>query len=142
MTDKPDFNKARVVNFKEALERRRTDAERAKRLGRRSTKSHRKKFQTSFVIFPAWWIDALERANAGGILYRLALALLAEAFKCEQLGGDIVLSSTVVGMHRNSKGWAAMELQRLGLIHIERRRAKQSPVIHILDGIKREGGST
>jgi hypothetical protein len=92
----------------------------------------RKAFKTTFVQVPMRWVKALADADAGGNTYRLALAILAETFKCEQLGGDVVLSSMVTGMHRNSKGLAARELQRLDLIRIEHRRAKQSPLVHVL----------
>jgi hypothetical protein len=97
-----------------------------------ATKSRRQKFQTSFVIFPMRWVDALEGGDANGNAYRLALRLLAEAHARTYRGGDVVLSSEVTRLQRNNKYRAAEKLQALGLIHIERRRAKQSPVIHVL----------
>jgi hypothetical protein len=107
-------------------------------------KKPREPFKVGFVQVPMRWVTALADADAGGNTYRLALAVLAETFKCEQLGGDVVLSSMVTGMHRNSKGVAAKELQRLGLVRIENRRAKQSPLIHALAGpeASRDGSST
>jgi hypothetical protein len=44
--------------------------------------------------------------------------ILFEAFKREQVGGEIVLSSTVTGMKRYAKTKAAKELTKLGLIEI------------------------
>jgi hypothetical protein len=80
------------------------------------------------------WIMALEGANADSSAYKLALRLLAEAFKCSQVGGDVVLSSQVTGMPRSSKSRAAKELQRLGLIRTERQKVKQSSLVHVLVG--------
>jgi hypothetical protein len=50
----------------------------------------------------------------------LALIILIEAFKREQIGGEIVLSLEVTGMYRNTRARAAAELVRLGLIAIRR----------------------
>ena len=83
--------------------------------GTAPAKKQRKPFKTAFVQVPMRWIVALEGANADSSAYKLALRLLAEAFKCSQVGGDVVLSSNVTGMPRSSKSRAAKELQRLGL---------------------------
>lgn len=101
-----------------------------------STKKPRKPFKTAFVQVPARWITALEDAKADRSTYKLALRLLAEAYKCSQVGGDIVLSSKVTGLERNNKARAAKELQRLGLIRIEPQRVKQSPIVLVLVGPK------
>jgi hypothetical protein len=133
MIDRPDFNSALIVNFKEVLERRRVDAEKTRRSGnRRPPKFSRRKFRADFIIFPMRWIVTLEHANADRGMYRLALRLLAEAHVRDHRGGKIVLSSEVAGLPRNSKRRAAEKLQALGLIHIERRATKQSPIIHVL----------
>lgn len=94
----------------------------------------RKPFKTAFVQVPMRWIVALESANADSSAYKLALRLLAEAFKCSQVGGDVALSSKVTGMPRSSKSRAAKELQRLGLIRTERQKVKQSLLVHVLVG--------
>jgi hypothetical protein len=96
----------------------------------------RKPFKTAFVQVPMGWITALEGANADSSAYKLALRLLAEAFKCSQVGGDVVLSSQVTGMPRSSKSRAARELQRLGLIRTERQKVKQSLLVRVLVGPK------
>jgi hypothetical protein len=92
----------------------------------------RKKFQTSFVVFPIHWVDVLEHANPDGSTYRLAIRLLIEAYEREYRGGKIVLSSEVTRMPRNSKYRAAKKLEALGLIRVERRGPKQSSVVHVL----------
>lgn len=99
---------------------------------KRTGRLRRQKFQTSFAIFPVHWIDALESGNADRSTYRLALRLLVEAHEREHRGGDVVLSSEVTRLPRNSKYRAARKLQALGLIRIERRGANQSAVIHVL----------
>lgn len=104
--------------------------------GTTPAKKQRKPFKTAFVQVPARWITALEDAKADRSTYRLALRLLAEAYKCSQVGGGVVLSSKVTGLERNNKARAAKELQRLGLIRIEPQRVKQSPIILVLVGPK------
>ena len=99
-------------------------------------KKQRKPFKTAFVQMPMGWIAALEGANAYSSAYKLALRLLAEAFKCSQVGGDVVLSSKVAGMPRSSKSRAAKKLQRFGLIRLERLKVKQSLLVHVLVGPK------
>jgi hypothetical protein len=97
-------------------------------------RKQRKPFKTAFVQVPMRWIMALEGANADSSAYKLALRLLAEAFKCSQVGGDVVLSSQVTGIPRSSKSRAAKELQRLGLIRTERQKVKQSLLVNVLVG--------
>jgi hypothetical protein len=97
-----------------------------------------RKFQANFVIFPVRWIDALENANADRSAYRLALRLLLEAHMRAYHGGDVVLSSEVTRLPRNSKHRAVKKLQTVGLIRVEKRGLRQSPVAHIMSPIKRK----
>jgi hypothetical protein len=76
----------------------------------------RKPFKVEWFKFPAWWIDVLRNASAGAHL--LALIVLAENYRQEQIGGDIVLSSVVTKMSRPTKMRAVRELVELGLIAI------------------------
>jgi hypothetical protein len=96
-----------------------------------SKKRKREPFKPKFVQVPRQWVEALERAKRTST-YRLALILLNEAFIREQTGGDeIVLSSTVTKMPRNTKMRAIKEMVELGLIKIEQ-NGRQSPrVSHI-----------
>jgi hypothetical protein len=117
------------------------DAKQAAEIAARklAAKSRRQKFQTSFIIFPMRWIEALENGNADRSTHRLALRLLVAAHAREHQGGEIVLSSEVTKLQRNNKYRAAEKLQALGLVRIERRGLKQSPIIHILaDRAKRK----
>ena len=95
-------------------------------------KTRRQEFEVEFVQFPARWAKALRSVQANGSTWGLAYALLAEAFKREHLGGDVILSTFVTGMPRNTKRKAARELQKLNLIHIEYQREKQSPIIYVI----------
>jgi hypothetical protein len=78
----------------------------------------RKPFKVSWFKFPAWWIEVLHKAGAGGRL--LAPIILAEAFKRDYIKGDIVLSSEVTKMPRTTRKRAVEELVKLGLITVER----------------------
>jgi hypothetical protein len=116
-----------------------TEAEYAKAVAatKQAGKLRRKKFQATFVVFPMRWVDVLESANADRGTYRLAIRLLVEAYEREHRGGDIMLSSEVTRMPRNSKYRAARKLEALGLIRVERRGPKQSPAIHVLANLTR-----
>jgi hypothetical protein len=50
--------------------------------------------------------------------YRLALLVLFAAFKNKQRNGEVILSTAMTGMPRNTKVRAARELADLGLIQL------------------------
>jgi hypothetical protein len=70
------------------------------------------------VKLPWQWANALRQTNRAST-YQLAHTILFEAFKREQVGGEIVLSSAMTGMSRSTKRRAAKELVKLRLIEIE-----------------------
>lgn len=92
-------------------------------------KRKRKPFTTEWIKFPTGWIEALRNANASA--YRLALVILAESFKREVLGGDVVLSAAVTGMTHCARRRATQELVDLGLIVVEQAGKRAPTVIHI-----------
>lgn len=79
-------------------------------------KAKRKSFQVEWIQFPLAWRDALRRAKSAGTTYDLAFTILVEAFKCEWVGGEIVLSAETTKMTRCVRRRAAKELVELGLI--------------------------
>jgi hypothetical protein len=79
-------------------------------------KRKRKPFKVNWFKFPTWWIEVLHHAGTGARL--LAPIILAEAFKREHIGGNIVLSSEVTKMPQTTRRRAARELVKLGLITI------------------------
>jgi hypothetical protein len=80
-------------------------------------KKKRAPFKADWVKLPQYWVEALRQSKCLST-YKLAHVILFEAFKREQVGGEIVLSSTVTGMKRYAKTKAAKELTKLGLIEI------------------------
>ena len=92
-------------------------------------KHKRKPFKTEYVQFPGWWIERLCKAKGSTIL--LALIILAEAFKREHVGGDIVLSSAVTKMPRTTRMQAVKELVELGLIVTSQRGHQAAVVSHV-----------
>ena len=86
----------------------------------RPTKKRRKPFRTEWVMLPRHWATALRKAKRIST-YQLAHVILFEAFKRKVLGGDIVLSSEVTGMRRQTRARAAKELAQLGLITISQK---------------------
>jgi hypothetical protein len=91
-------------------------------------KVKRKDFQPKFVQVPVRWVEALRQSKNAGA-YQLALVILLEAFQRERIGGEIVLSSEMTGMSGTIRRRAAQELERLGLIQLERRGKQALRVI-------------
>jgi hypothetical protein len=90
-------------------------------------KKKRETFEADWVKFPQQWAKALQRAKSAGATYELAISILFKAFECESTGGEIVLSSKMTGMPKNTRIKAAKELARLGLIKLHRRGGGQAP---------------
>lgn len=77
------------------------------------------KFVPDFAKFPRRWAEALRRSKSAAT-YQLALAILFEAFKQKKREGEIVLSSAVTGMPRETRRRATGELVKFGLIEVGR----------------------
>ena len=101
------------ITDKEVQERLRSTAAAAKK------KSRRRRFKPQWVKLPTRWVEALRRSKSAST-YQLALTILLEAFKREQLGGEIVLSMKTTGMPRSTRARAVGELVKLGLITVKR----------------------
>src|SRR5262245_55136969 len=93
------------------------------RLPRRAAKKKKRQraasFQVQWVKLPRRWFKALQQSKKIST-YRLALVILFEEFKREQIGGKIVLSMEVTGMPRSTRMKAVKELEKLGLIKVNR----------------------
>jgi hypothetical protein len=84
----------------------------------------RKEWRRHFVQFPWTWVERLQAARRVST-YRLALLLVYENWRSG--GGPIVLSnalSMAEGVSRRTKWNALAELERLGLVRVERRPRK------------------
>jgi hypothetical protein len=88
-----------------------------------------RKWRREFVRVPWEWAEHMRDVRSGSV-YRLALLLLYESWR---LGGRPVTLSNVSalteGLSRRSKWRAMSELERLGLIRIERRRRHAPRVV-------------
>jgi len=86
--------------------------------GKKRRKQRRAAFKAQWVKLPRRWVEALCQSKSAST-YRLAHAILFEAFRQEQGGGEIVLSTIVTGMDRATKMRAVQELVRLKLIKVK-----------------------
>jgi hypothetical protein len=87
--------------------------------------------QGKFVQVPLNWVERLLKAKHASTL-KLALGLLDIEWRSP--GQPIRLSNLIVerlGLSRNQKARGVEELQRLGLVHIERGRPRQSPLVRL-----------
>jgi hypothetical protein len=136
VTDRPDFSKARVVNFEEVLNRRRTAAGEA-RAATRSRPSRRPRSEETFARFPherarglfrqiggpAWMLlielDRLVLENKG----RNPVKLTTEALE----GSDLTRRQVERGLRR---------LERAKVITVERHSGRCPLVAHLWYPIK------
>ena len=88
-------------------------------------------FKPEWVRLPAIWIDRLEQSNSVST-HKLAHRILIEAFKREQVGGQIVLSRKMTGLPCSTTVRAARELAKLGLIQIQQSGNKAIRVTNLL----------
>jgi hypothetical protein len=79
-----------------------------------------------FIMVPLWWADRLEGAT--GQTYQVALALLFEGWKAK--GTPIKVGNDKAGS-RQSKWRALAELERRGLVRVER-RPNRVPLVHLV----------
>ena len=98
-------------------------------------KKRRKPFEVSFVKLPNFWIDRLRHARKVSTV-TLAHVVLREDFKCQHVGGEIVLSTEATGLSRQVRARAVKELKDLGLIETEQNGNQATRVTNII--IKRE----
>jgi hypothetical protein len=88
-------------------------------------------FKAEWVKLPAMWIDRLSQSKSVGTC-KLAHQILKEAFKREQVGGQIILSRKVTGLPNTTTVRAARELVKLGLIQIQQGGNKAIRVVNLL----------
>jgi len=107
----------------EMLEALMRDYERQKRTMRTSKRRRPRKlgFKVGWVKFPLRWWKRLKEAGVGSASYDLAIAILVESFKLEQMAvKEIVLSKQVTGLSSGARRKAINTLVRLKLIRIKR----------------------
>jgi hypothetical protein len=90
-----------------------------------------KTFRVEWVKLPLRWVEALRQSKNASTCH-LAMALLFEAFKRKHVGGEVVLSSAMTGMPRNTRMRAAKELTQLGLIQLHRQDGSRSYRVSII----------
>jgi hypothetical protein len=78
----------------------------------------RKPFKVEWVKLPYYWIERLDRSKSANTL-KLANHILREVYKREQIGGDVILSTEVTGLPRQSRSRAIKEMVKLKLIEVE-----------------------
>src|SRR5712691_8639406 len=98
----------------------------------RIAKKKRKAFDADWAKFPQRWAKALRRARSAGATYELAISILFKAVECEYTGQEIVLSSEMTGMLKNTRIRAAKELVKLRLIKLYRRSGSQASRVIII----------
>jgi hypothetical protein len=97
---------------------------------KKKNRNKRSAFKLQWVKLPMRWIEALQRSTNAST-YHLAHIILIEAFRREQIGGEIVLSTTTTVMSRNRRARAINELVKLGLIKVRRKDGRAVRVISI-----------
>jgi hypothetical protein len=94
-------------------------------------KKRRKRFETRWVKLPSRWVKALRQSKSAST-YQLAHTILFEAFKREQVGGEIVLSMAATKMPASTRKRAIKELVELKLIKVSQHGRQAARVVSIL----------
>ena len=85
----------------------------------------RKVFEPEWVKLPLPWIKVLRQCKSMATLH-LAHIILVEATKRQYVGGEVVLSSQMTQMQRDTRRRAMKELMKLGLIELHRSSGNQA----------------
>ena len=92
----------------------------------------KEKWRRRFIKVPWSWVDRLKTANRGTTC-RLALLLIYEHWR---VGGRVIRLTNAalaeVGVSRRAKGPALNELERVGLIRVERGGPRKSPLVTLI----------
>jgi hypothetical protein len=105
-----------------------------RRVSKRIPKARNRKsgFEVEWVKFPLRWRKRLREAGVGAATYDLAITILAESFKLDQMAvKEIILSEEVTGLSRWSQYRAVNNLIRLKLIKVRRGIGKAIRVIDL-----------
>ena len=93
------------------------------KLQRKTPKQRKRKsgFKVRWVAFPVRWHERLRAAKASSAAYSLALTVLTENYKFEQMAvKEIILSNGTTGLSKGARRKAVSILVRLKLIRIKR----------------------
>jgi DNA-binding GntR family transcriptional regulator len=89
-------------------------------------------FEVRWVRLPLRWIRILHQAAVSASTYDLALTILVESFKREQMAvKEIILSEGVTGMSPTVRRKAISNLVRLNLIKVKRGKGKAVRVVDL-----------
>jgi hypothetical protein len=97
----------------------------------RFTAKRKRRFKTRWVKLHLRWAEALRKSKSVST-YQLAHTILFEAFKREQVGGEMVLSMQVTNMPSSTRERATKELIKLGLIKVRRNGKQAIRVIKVI----------
>src|SRR5262249_8762134 len=100
-------------------------------LPRPPARKKRKRFKERWGRLARRWVEMLRRSKSVGT-YRLAHTILREALRCEQWGGEIVLSAKVTGMAHSTRMRAVRELVKLKLIKIQQNGKQAVRVVKVI----------
>jgi hypothetical protein len=101
--------------------------QRQKRSTKRMLKQCKQKsgFKVEWVRLPIRWWKQLRGAGVGSATYDLAIVILIESFRLDQMAvKEIVLSRITTGQLRRVRQRAIGNLVRLGLIRVRRAKGK------------------
>ena len=89
-------------------------------------------FEVEWVKLPFRWIRILHQAAVSPSTYDLALTILVESFKLDQMAvKEIVLSEQVTGLSPRIRQRAISNLVRLRLIKVKRGKGKAVRVVDL-----------
>jgi hypothetical protein len=97
---------------------------------RRAAKK-RKPFKPQFAQVPIYWIEQLEQCNSAAV-YRLAIRILLEHHKSRLNGDEIILSTKVTGLVRQTRSRAIKKMVDAKMIEISQSGNEAVRVVKLL----------
>jgi hypothetical protein len=96
-------------------------AAKKKRANKRTT------FRVKWARIPAAWRSRLRQTQSAHAV-NLAITILFEAYRAERCGNEIVLSTHTTGLQGTNRIRAIKELEKLGLIRVQRKGQQASRI--------------
>jgi hypothetical protein len=94
-------------------------------------KKKRPPFKPQFAQVPIYWVEQLEQCDSAAV-YRLAIRILLEHHKRQLSGDEIILSSKVTGLLRQTRSKAIKKMVDAKMIEISQSGNEAVRVVKLL----------
>ena len=100
----------------------------------------RKPFKSWFVQVPIYWVEQLERCDSVAV-YQLAHRILLEHHKRRLNGDEIILSTKITGLPRQTRSWAIKKMVDAKMIEVSQTGNEAVKVVKLLHTHSKKTGN-